>query len=87
MPIRFISTAFTDGQSSIIDKLFEKAHDDIVVPSELSQDDISTLPMEYILTNALASTSLGPFTYILSILGATIADGGIDLPIAFMYRF
>ena len=85
--MRFTSTALTDGQSSIIERLFEKAHDDIVVPSGLSHAVISTLPMLSTLTNALASTSLGPFTYILSILGATIADVGIVFPIESMYIF
>ena len=87
--MRFTSTALTDGQSSIIEKLFENAHDDIVVPvpSGLSHAVISTLPMLSTLTNALASTSLGLFTYILSILGATTADVGMVFPIESMYRF
>ena len=49
--------------------------------------DISTFPMLSTLTNALASTSLGPFTYILSMFGATIADVGMIFPIESMYRF
>ena len=57
------------------------------MPSELSQDVISTFPMVSTLINALASTSLGLFTYILSMFGATIADVGMVFPIESMYRF